>query len=385
MKAILNRKLNTNAETNVFSLLKYVNTNRESENTSVPFASLPDSLTAPLKEAIDSVNYIATQFIERDKSYKTDGKVTYKYISDGYLVLQMMKTMLVLRSKMPLKCEDKKVIASNDSSCNMQNILNNFKSDPAETVETFHEVFNTCEESPESMKSLFADYLQGFDNLKDESQRAAISSMCGALARETNNAKDNEDQQTKTMNIIIGQFGYSDIIDDDGDGCVDEELYDGEDNDGDGEIDEDISDKTNEIEYDNDLILKNVAAGHTSIRELRIIKKVAPNEKYKTVDIDMNGKTVKSDDKELESEWKFVYPDYKEREAHGDHRLVFAQKIVFNPLQLPYAEFSAIKKAVAKDTHYPPAYDLEYRKAYIGGCWVNYDENRFMQWFAGRK
>jgi hypothetical protein len=234
------------------------------------------------------------------------------------------------------------------------------------------------------MTKMFDSYLQGFDNLKDEAQRSAVSSMCGALAQETEEAKNDEDQQTKTLNIIIGQFGYSDILDDDGDGCVDEELYDGEDNDGDGEIDEDVSDKTNEIEYDNDLILKNVTAGKTEIKDLRVVKKAAPNEKYRTVDIDMNGKTVDSDNNELNSEWKFAYPDYKNRVAANDHRFVFATELVFNPQNLSYEEFLAYKRAVAKDTHYPPTYDLTFRKTYIGGCWANYNEQRFMQWFEGR-
>lgn len=380
MKATLNRKLNGNESTNVFSLLSYVNASRDSK---VPFSSMSDYVAGQLQEAIDTVNVIADAFIERDKNGKTDGVVTYRTISEGYMVLQMMKTMLVLR-KTTQGMEGCSLKKGEENSCDMASVLNNLKNDPAETVESFNAVFKTCEESPESMTKMFDSYLQGFDNLKDEAQRSAVSSMCGALAQETEEAKNDEDQQTKTLNIIIGQFGYSDILDDDGDGCVDEELYDGEDNDGDGEIDEDVSDKTNEIEYDNDLILKNVTAGKTEIKDLRVVKKAAPNEKYRTVDIDMNGKTVDSDNNELNSEWKFAYPDYKNRVAANDHRFVFATELVFNPQNLSYEEFLAYKRAVAKDTHYPPTYDLTFRKTYIGGCWANYNEQRFMQWFEGR-
>ena len=380
MKATLNRKLNGNESTNVFSLLSYVNASRDSK---VPFSGMSDEIAAQLQEAIDTVNVIADAFIERDKAGRTDGIVTYKTISEGYMVLQMMKTMLVLRKTTATMqgCSLKK---GEENSCDMAAVLNNLKSDPAETVEAFDAVFKTCEESPESMTKMFDSYLQGFDNLKDDAQRSAVSSMCGALAKETEEAKTNEEQQTKTLNIIIGQFGYSDIIDDDGDGCVDEEIYDGEDNDGDGEIDEDVSDKTNEIEYDNDLILKNVTAGKTAIRDLRVVKKAGPNEKYTTVDIDMNGITVADKESERDREWKFIYPKYLDRVATNDHRFVFTLEIVFNPQNLPYEEFNVLKKAVAKDTHYPPVYDLEYRKQYIGGCWANYNEERFMQWFEGR-
>lgn len=386
MKATLNRKLNGTQETNVFSLLAYVNASRDSK---VPFSGMSDQVAAHLQETIDTVNVIADAFIERDKAGKTDSVVTYKTISEGYMVLQMMKTMLVLRKTTAGMngCSLKK---GEDNSCDMASVLNNLKNDPAETVEAFDAVFKTCEESPESMTKMFDSYLQGFDNLKDDAQRSAVSSMCGALAKETEEAKENEDQQTKTLNIIIGQFGYSDIMDDDGDGCVDEEIYDGEDNDGDGEIDEDVSDKTNEIEYDNDLILKNVAAGKTAIKDLRVVKKAGPNEKYTTVDIDMNGiiiangKNQAEKDRERENEWTFIHPKYQDRVAASDHRFTFAAGLLFNPQALPYEEFIAYKRAVAKDTHYPPTYDLEFRKKYIGGCWKNYNEERFMKWFEGR-
>ena len=384
MKAKLNRMLNSTQETNVFSLLAYVNASRESK---VPFSGMSDQVAAQLQETIDSVNVIANAFIARDKAGKTDSVITYKTFSEGYMVLQMMKTMLVLR-KTTQGMNGCSLNKNDENSCDMASVLNNIKNEPAEAVEAFDAVFKTCEESPESMTKMFDSYLQGFGDLKEESQKKAVSSMCGALAQETEDAKDDEDQQTKTLNIIIGQFGYSDILDDDGDGCVDEELYDGEDNDGDGEIDEDVSDKSNEIEYDNDLILKNVTAGKTAISDLRVIKKAGPNEKYMTVDIDMNGVTVANDpsnnQKELGREWKFVYPEYKNRVAAGDHRLVFAAGLVFNPQGRPFEEFIAYKRAIAKDTHYPPTYDLEFRKTYIGGCWANYNEERFMQWFAGR-
>jgi hypothetical protein len=382
MKAILNRKLNTTQETNVFSLLSYVNASRDSK---VPFSGMSDAIAVQLQDAIDSVNAIANQFIERDKAGKTDSVITYKTISEGYMILQMMKTMLVLR-KTTQSMEGCSLQKGQQNSCDMASVLNNIKNDPAETVESFNAVFKTCEESPESMTKMFDSYLQGFDNLKEEAQHSAVSSMCGALAQETDKAKDNEDQQTKTLNIIIGQFGYSDIIDDDGDGCVDEELYDGEDNDGDGEIDEDVSDKTNKIEYDNDMILKNVTAGKTAIRDLRVISRVNPNEKYETVDIDMNGKTVADNRDELETEWAFVYPKYQDRVSNNNHRLVFATGLTFNPQGLPPEEYNAYKHAIAKDKDINNIqYDLAFRKQYIGGCWANYDERRFMQWFEGRK
>lgn len=380
MKSTLNRKLN-GKETNVFSLLSYVNASRDSK---VPFAGMPEDVALSLKEAIDTVNAIATIFIERDKAGKTDSVVTYKTISEGYLVIQMMKTMLVMR-KTTEKLDGCSLDKNSANSCDMATVLNSLKNDPEESVEAFHEVFSTCEENPEGMSNMFDSYLQGFDNLTKEAQQNAVGSMCGALAQETANTED-LDQQTKTLNIIIGQFGYSDIVDDDGDGCVDEEIYDGEDNDGDGEIDEDVSDKTNEIIYDDNLIMRNITSGKTAIRDIRVVKSAAPNEKYKTVDIDMNGVTVKQDSKEEKWEWNFIFPDYKDRVSNNDHRFVFAKELVFNPQGLSPEEFKATKKAVAHDTDPNNIqYDLTFRKTYIGGCWVNYDDDDFAKWFEGRE
>ena len=387
MKSVLNRKLNTCQETNVFTLLKYVNTNREADNSTVPFANLPDSIAIPLREAVDSVSIIAAQFIDLDKNNKTDGKVTYKYIADGYMVIQMMKTMLVLKTKMPTECADKNSSASINGDCSMKTILNDFKKDPIETVEAFHEVFNTCEENPESMSSLFEDYLQGFEGgnyLTKEAKNDAVKGMCSALSQETTVEQNDSTKQSKTMNIIIGQLGYSDILDDDGDGCIDEELYDGEDNDGDGEIDEDINDKTNEIQYDDIIIMKNIQQKKTSVKDIRVIKSAGPNEKYMSIDIDMNGVTVKDDPDEQDREWRFIYKNYTDRVSHNNHKLNFTKDIYWN-MEGGVEGLKERKRLIAQDTDYDNLkYSLEDRKQMVGGCWLNYTEKTFQKWFEGR-
>ena len=382
MKAMLNRKLNTGSDsTNLFTLLTYVNSSR---NSRVPFAGMSENIASVIKSAVDSVDLIASTFIERDKNGRCDGVITYKTIADGYMVLQMMKTMLVLR-KTTSTMENCSLDKNSDNACNMGAVLNSLKDNPEETIESFHAVFSTCEESPESMANYFESYLQGFENIKPEAQQSAISSMCGALAEETDESKTSDGQQSKTLNIIIGQLGYSDIMDDDGDGCIDEEVYDGEDNDGDGEIDEDVRDKSGEIKYDNDAILKNVMAGHKEIKDLRVVKSAAPNEKYLYVDIDMNGTTPSMDAFEITWEWGFFYPDYANRVATGDHRFNFATQLEWNKTGLAYENFKYLKQLIAKDTDPNNIqYSLEYRKKYIGGCWNNYNEAKFQKWFEGR-
>ena len=405
MKSVLNRKLNSDKETNVFSLLKYVNASRDSK---VPFSGMSDELAEKLNEVVDSVNYIVDQFSARDKSGKTDSIITYNTISDGYMVLQMMKTMLVLR-KTTSKLEGCSLKKGSENSCDMKSILNTMKNDdPGETVEAFHTVFETCEENPSSMISLFGSYLEGYDYMSDDLKKTSVQSMCGALSKETDVKDKSEDEQAKTMNIMIGQFGYSDTFDDDGDGCVDEEIYDGEDNDGDGLIDEDIRDKTNPIHYDQDRISKNVLAAQKAKRdpetkELLIVKDAGPNGKYRLVNIDMDDDFCKSDKDECANEgasaadpdeWEFIYEAYdarvaatyynevKQENVAGDHRFKFAKDLVWNPTHLGEEQFLELKSKVAKDTDPNNIqFDLETRKNLIGGCWVNYSDAEFKNWF----
>ena len=413
MKSVLNRKLNSDKETNVFSLLKYVNASRDSK---VPFSGMDDNLANKLDEVVDTVNYIVDQFSTREKSGNTDSVVTSSTISDGYMVLQMMKTMLVLR-KATSKMDGCSLSKGQENSCDMKTILNSMKDEPGETVEAFHTVFESCEENPSSMINLFGSYLQGYDMMDDDIKNTSVKSMCGALSKETDATGKSEDEQVKTMNIMIGQFGYSDTFDDDGDGCIDEEIYDGEDNDGDGDIDEDIRDKTNPIHYDQERITKNVLAAQKQKRdpetkELLIVKDAGPNEKYGSVDIDMNGEVGSEDT----NEWQFINETYDQRVAAqyfsqvkaeeclidefsecqkndnckqfnkcietGDHRFKFANNLKWNPTGLSPEEFKSLKSRVAKDLDPNNLqFDLEARKNLIGGCWTNYSERDFKNWF----
>ena len=408
MKSVLNKRLAEHNETNLFSLLKYAQDDRASGGTNNPLVKMDSNVAKMLEPIISEVNEIAQQFIERDKAGKNDGVITYKTISDGYMVLQALKTMVILKKKLPSGCENPK---ANVTGCDYATVLNQYKQDPGETMETFNAFFEACEMNPESMSNYFDDMFQGFNNLRPEAQQAAIGSMCSALAKQTKDAADDEDEQKKTLNIIIGQMAYSDITDDDGDGCIDEEVYDGEDNDGDGEIDEDVSDKDN-VDYDESksvsVVLEKQKKGQdVLISDMRIVKETKPNNKYRYVDIDMNGITIATDkstnQQELKWEWGFFRGDYANRTnilnsyineatgltTQGDHRFNFATKLIWNPMGLPYSQFKDIKDSIAKVK--APAsdlatrqLDLKYRQTHIGGCWANYDDDRYLKWFERR-
>ena len=378
---------------NAFNLLKYANAKRSS---SLPLSDMPDSEADSLKNAIDTVYQYATLFKEYDSQGKLDGEktMTNKSVADGYMVLQVLNTMLILRKTTTQMdgCHGEK------NNCDMGEVLNNLKSDPEEVIGSFHEIFSTCENNPSSMSDWFGQFVDEWESvdetITEDAQTNAFKGMCLALAQQTEYT-DDPDEQEKTVNIISSQLGYSSLNDDDGDGCVDEELYDGEDNDGDGAIDEDMRNKTNQITYDSYIISQNTIRGKNSTKDLLVISEARPNAKYSHLDIDMDGRIYAKDNNYTE-EWDYIYKNYKDRNSHSymgldgtthtEHRLVFAKNISFNPQGLPFDQFIALKKAVANDTDPQNfRYSLEDRKNLIGGCWVYYNDKTFNEWFMGRK
>lgn len=363
---------------NTFELLKYVNV---SGGNKVPFAGMSDEVAYKYKTGIDTIVQYTQMFIYKDTTGQLDGEITYRNISDGYMILQMMQAMLVLRKTTQNLSSCSTVDEKGGMKCDMGEVLNSLKNDPEEAVEAFHEVFQACSDNPESMSGVFGDYLTGFDYIADDKRAGAIGTMCKAAATSTEKTDDPEELR-KAIDMITSQTGNSNISDDDGDGCIDEEIFDGVDNDGDGEVDEDTRDKQNEIDYDEENNIKNGVMGLSEIKYLRMVKSAAPNKEYEMYDLDMNGIPGAEDT----DEWEYVYKTFKDREANGDHRLKFALKLQWNPSGLTYEDYIKVKHEIAKDTDINNIkYDLDARKALVGGCWANYDEKMFMQWFEGRE
>ena len=355
---------------NIFELLKYVNV---AQKTKFPLVDMDDATAYKYKVGIDTVVSYLKMFIYKDTTGQLDGVITYATISNSFMILQLMQTMLSMRNttkNMPA------CVNGSAEGCDLGAILNAMKGNVSETLDALEDVFKTCEENPSTMASIGDQYLAGFDYLKGEAQELAVETMCGALAETISNTGDGYSQE-KALNTVISQLGYSDFLDEDGDGCHDEEIYDGQDNDGDGEIDEDLRDKTNQIKYDYEyaarLATANTMQGKKSISNTLIVASAAPSPKYEQVDIDMNLIAGEED------EWRFIYDSYEKRAQNADHRFKFAQKLVFNPAGYPLAEYLSFKSLVAMDNT-GDQYDLNFRKTYIGGCWVNYNEEMFKAW-----
>ena len=356
-------------EVNAFEILKYVNTDG---NASVlPIAGMSDEMAQKYHQSINVVVDFMKKFITYDTTGRLDGVVTFKTISDSYMVLEMFQFMLVLRKEMPniAACKEKDPI-SGLPKCSIGDILNGLHGNKgAESLEFLHEVALTCAKNPESMGSVVGQIFPGFSSLLSaEGKNTTTSASCEAIASVTE-VSDDPDENEKNLSAVISFTGYSMDVDEDGDGCVDEEVVDGQDNDGDGVVDEDPRDNNQNFVFDEFSIAMNMADQKKGTSNLMIVKSVAPNEKYRSVDIDMDGQPADDD------EWEFVHSLVSDRNNTGDHRFKFAANLVYNPQKLPFEEYMAKKKQVSLD--YEGKYDLEYRKKYIGGCWVNYTEEAY--------
>jgi hypothetical protein len=364
-KAKLNQQ-----EINVFELLKYVNTNSKS---SLPIAGMSDGMAAKYQESIDYIMSFLKDFITRDTTGQLDGVVTYRTIANSYMLLESFQFMLVLRKEMPFvaKCQQTNP-RTGLPDCNIGDILNGLQGGKgARALSMVHDMTKTCEQQPEGFGSVLGQMIPGVsDMLTAKGKNETTSAVCGAIASVTQ-PSENPNEIEKNLSLVSSMSGYSMVVDEDGDGCVDEEVPDGFDNDGDGEVDEDPRNLNSGIQLDEVGMSLNVAYGHTGIQNLMLIQSVSPDEKYRSVDIDLDGRDADDD------EWTFVYAKIADRKANNDHRFKFATKLVYNPQGMLLDQFMSLKWEVAHD--YQGVYDLEFRKTHIGGCWPNYKESDFQR------
>lgn len=155
------------------------------------------------------------------------------------------------------------------------------------------------------------------------------------------------DSTANTVEYSLLFYRLGDGIDNDGDGCVDEEILDGIDNDGDGLIDEDL--RLVPLSRNSDSLVSFIGIGMDSL------------------DHDLNGKK----------------EDAAERTLLTNGRLLFAKD--FEKVSASDSASLEIRKAIALDTDSTNIrYPLETRKALVGRCWNNYSKEDFKAWFRNR-
>ena len=349
-KCVLNQQ-----KLNVFEMLKYAN----SKDGQSAFMNMDDSTANHYKSAIDSVMKILDPFIERDTTGRTDGKVTFKTISASYTVLHLTKAAILLRN------------SANDLS-KMFNVTTNPPSididwgTMKDMGETAVEMFGTLGDigkavaaDPSIATEVLRSYVPEAELLSDSGLTLATEAMANYMITASEAVTSNED-------AILAFTSIGDMIDRDGDGCIDEEITDGFDNDGDGLVDEDMR-SNKAIVYETDIL-------HHKMGQVASIKTA---DGYENVDIDGNG--VNNDDYER----TFALANSNDRDALDDHRIAaFVENFTWSnsgDVLKTYMDMAA------KDTDVNNIqYDLTWRKTNIGGCWNNYDEARFLKWFEGR-
>lgn len=350
-KAVLNQY-----NLNVFEMLKYSKTEGETNG----FMNMPEENAQMYRTGIDTVLKILDQFIDRDTTDKTDKRVRFSNFTTSYTVLQFTNVAILIRNT---KANMNSFFNYDDSTAQISLDWAKVKELADTAVVTAIGALASSAQAlkvdPDNTVPIFRNFVPDADKLSDEELKNSTIAAADQIIEMSQNLNNNLQRSDVFLNV--GNF-----IDDDGDGCIDEELWDGKDNDGDGEIDEDMR-ANNTIVYKTNWMDRNVES-----------LKIPTGSNYETLDIDGNG--IGRED----SEWNFIYADANSRAQSNDHRLLFAVNLTF--VADSNGDKIKNKELVRNDTDVNNIkYDLDWRKANVGGCWVNYTEANFLKWFEGRK
>ena len=338
---------------NVFEMLKYAN----SADGQSAFLEMDDSTADHYTRAITAVMEVLNPFIERDTTGRTDGKVTFKTISASYTVLHLTKAAIMVRNNIN---DITGLFSYTDGAIDIDwSSLKDMGESSVELFETLGDIGHAIQADPSIATQVIQTYVPEAALLSDSGLTLATEAMASYMITASDAVTSNE-------NAILAYTSIGDLMDGDGDGCVDEEIADNYDNDGDGLVDEDMRQNAAMVPETN--FLEHKFGQIASV-------KVADG--YEDIDIDMNGEAAD------EGEFTFVIANSNERDAQANH-LFTAFSVNFG-----FAEAGeTLQKNMdfaKKDTDANNIqYDLAWRKANIGGCWVKYDDEMFLKWFKGR-
>lgn len=355
--------LNQQESLNLFELISYAK-KEEGETTVSKFMSMPDDEVNAISSGIDSVLFYLDPFIALDTIGKMDKRVSFASFSNSYAILQMTKLALTVRkASLDLQNLFSSDLTTGSLSINWAELSPSALGDATqETFNTLAATAQTLKSNPETTNAILREYVPGSEMLTDTALTLATEVLADQIINIAEVVNNSEADRADVF-LLVGNH-----MDDDGDGCVDEEVFDGADNDGDGEIDEDMR------------------GNNTTVREIDIrfhtpmqVQKVISTEDYQLVDIDGDGLMGADDEKEF----LFQIEKSNDRKESGNHLFQFAVNLGW--VGGTTEDRIANKELVRKDTDVNNIkYDLDWRKANVGGCWVNYDQDRFLKWFEGR-
>ena len=387
--------LNVQEGLNTFELVSYAQEKKDEKGKSTnEILDMPDEQAAQISNGIDSVMVYLNQFIDRDTTGRTDKKIRFSNIADSYTILQLTKAALRIRA---VQTQLPSVVSTDNSGMTMNlttltDLGDSLKPFLKEMAAAAEAIKASPEAAAEIIKAVLPDSTRQYINEDD------YADVTVGLANTV--IQLNDRAQTTPSDRYDVFFKFANVMDDDGDGCVDEEVLDGFDNDGDGEVDEDVRDNRVIVLVKNTFLIKDdenktVKANESKNKIYDLTKSQVDSlniiEKYETVDIDMNGKMGSEDP----NEWHIIYRDPNEREDKDNHLLKFAEKITFKyAVDFKYKgkdldKLIEAKEKIRQDTIYDPSkklpkYNLKKRQEMVGGCWNNYTEEDFKQWFQWR-
>lgn len=370
--------LNTQKGLNVFELISYSQKVEQNGKSTNKLLSMPEEEASAISRGIDSVMLILNQFFDRDTSNRTDKKIRFSNIADSYTILQLTKVGLRIRS---LNAQLTNLVSAGSSGMMLDlNALNDLGDSLKPFLNDMAAAAEAIKASPESASEIIKAYLP--DTTRQYFEDDDYAEITVGLANSVIQMNDRAQTVPEDRNSVFFDFGNG--RDDDGDGCVDEEVLDNYDNDGDGEIDEDVRDNRSVVlmkkrpQNYNDLIAIGQDPTTYDLTKAQV-DSLSVLGKYDIIDIDMDGKTTQND----LDEWQFVYRDPNERDEKDNHLLQFAIDLSFPGVDLE--DKIRNKELIRHDTNVNNIkYSLADRIRMVGGCWRNYTGEQFLKWFEGR-
>ena len=370
--------LNSQEGLNAFELVSYAQKADENQQSN-GFLEMQDQEAHLISKGIDSVLIYLNKFIARDTTGKTDQKVRFRDIADSYAILLLTKAALRIRN---VQTELTSVLSADSAGMKLNlNTLNDLGDSLKPFLQDMAAASEAIKAAPDASAEIIKAYLPDStrQDIGDEFYTDATIGLANTVIQLNDRAQTVEEERTEVF------FVFGNGMDDDGDGCVDEEVIDNYDNDGDGEIDEDGRDYRSVVLVKNTFVIKddNTTQINKDGKAYDMTKSQVDSlntiEKYETIDIDMNGKMGTQDPKE----WQYVVRDPDDRDEQDNHLLKFAIDLKFPGKNL--ATKIKNKELIRHDTDINNIkYSLKKRKEMVGGCWANYSDDDFKKWFEGR-
>ncbi len=383
---------------NAFELASLAqSTETEDGKSSNGFLDMSDSKADSISRGIDSVMFYLNQFVARDTTNRTDKKIRFSDIADSYTILQFTKAALRIRS---VRTQLTSVVSADNSGMMVNlNTLNELGDSLKPFLNDMASAAEAIKASPESAAEIIKAYLP--DSTRDDFNDDEYAEITVGLANTVIELNERAQTVGEDRNDVFFKFGNH--MDDDGDGCIDEEIVDNYDNDGDGEVDEDSRDYRTVVLMKRPQNYADLVASGMDPKTYDLTKAQVDSVKfigsYQAVDINMDGNFGPADrnvpetqwQPADEAEWHFVYQDPNMRDDLDNHLFKFATNIRFNyavNYKYPGNNLDSLiikKEMIRLDNDVNNIkYKLADRIKMVGGCWPNYTEEQFIQWFEGR-